>query len=164
MKPYLLLLLLPLLSACYKNRSPDTEYYPVLISRASLEQSVAFHAPDTIVTPAKILYKDNFILISERDKGVHVIDNTDPKNPVNKGYIKLVANTDVSLKGNVLYADNAVDLIAIDLSTLGNSTIKVLKREKDIFPELSPPDNNPLPDKFAPANRPANTIIIAWEK
>ncbi len=164
MKPYLLLLAVPMLASCLKAKPPVTDYYPVLMSRESLEKSIAFHSPEAISQPAKIYYKDNFIFISERFKGVHLIDNTDPKNPINRGYISVPGCLDMAIKGNVMYVDNAVDLVAVDLSAIGTSNFKVLKRIKSIFPELAPPDGKALPDKYLSNNRPANTVLVAWEK
>jgi hypothetical protein len=164
MKPYLLLFFVPLLAGCLKHDPPVTDYYPVLMSRESLDKSIVFHTPETISDPAKIYYKDNFIFVSERFKGIHIIDNTDPKNPVNRGYISIPGCLDMAIKGNVLYADNAVDMVVLDLSTIGTANFKVLKRVRNIFPELAPPDGKALPTKYLAANRPANTILVAWQK
>ncbi|GAB3937876.1 LVIVD repeat-containing protein [Mucilaginibacter myungsuensis] len=165
MKPYHLLLLLVLISGCRRDeQDPQTNYFPVLLSRESLERSITFHGPVPIEIPAKVYYKDNFILISERFKGVHVIDNTDPAKPVNRGYINVPGCVDMAVKGNVLYVDNAVDMLAIDLSSIGNTVINVLSRTKNAFPELTPPDGGSVPDKYKPENRPPNTILVGWEK
>jgi hypothetical protein len=167
MKPYSLLsllLLLLCLSSCIKSTVPLTEYYPVLLTRESLEKSVTFHTPEPIKDPAKIYYKDNLIFISERYKGVHIIDNKDPKNPVVKGYIAIPGCLDMAIKGNTLYADNATDMVVLDLSNIGTSNFQVNKRVRNAFPELAPPDGKELPEKYKNGNRPENTVVIAWKK
>lgn len=141
-----------------------SKYVPVIMARESLERSVVFHTSESIKEPAKIYYKDKYIYISERFKGVHVIDNTDPKNPVNKGYIAVLGCVDMAIKNNTLYVDNAVDLVAIDISNISNSKIEVKKRIINAFPELRPPDGLGIPSKYGILNRPKNTIIVNWEE
>lgn len=141
-----------------------TEYKPVLIERESLERSVTLHTPEPIESPAKIFYKDNYILISERYKGVHLIDNTDPYKPVNKGYIRVPGCVDMAVKNNTLYVDNAVDLVAIDISNIHQGQISVASRLKSTFPELMPPDGRDIPARYLESNRPKNTVIVRWEK
>jgi len=165
---YFLLLIscIILITSCGGPRGEPflTTYTPIIMARESLERSVVFHSPEGIKDPAKIYYKDNFIFISERFKGVHVIDNKDPKNPVNKGYISVPGCVDMAIKNNTLYVDNAVDLVAIDIANISTSKISVKKRIINTFPELGPPDGYPIPSKYYKVNRPKNSIIIGWEE
>lgn len=140
-----------------------TSYTPILISRNSLKESISLKPKTSIIKPAKIYYKDNFIFISERYKGVHVINNSNPSNPVNEGYIAVPGCVDMAIKNNVLYVDNAVDLVAISLSSAQQGTINVLKRIENVFPEIPPPDGGVIPSKFSLENRPPNTILIGWK-
>lgn len=159
--------LFTLLGSCDLDRSEPmffSLYKPVIMARESLERSILFHTPENIVSPAKIYYKDNFIYISERYKGVHLINNADPKNPINKGYISVPGCLDMAIKDNTLYVDNAVDLVAIDISNISDSKIIVKKRIKATFPELVPPDGFDIPLKYQSKNRPKNTIIVSWIK
>lgn len=161
-----ILLATALLVSCIGHPSPPpyTAYKPILMGRESLERSISLHTPEQIESPAKIFYKDNYILISERYKGVHIIDNTDPKKPVNRGYIQVPGCVDMAIKNNTLYVDNAVDLVAIDLTNIGQAKINLTSRVKETFPELMPPDGFEVPHKYLPSNRPKNTVIVRWEK
>ncbi|MBC8053635.1 MAG: hypothetical protein H7Y13_11280 [Sphingobacteriaceae bacterium] len=152
--------------ACIREpeRPLYTEYRPVLLSRESLEKSITLQSPAKIKSPAKIYFKDNFIFISEQFKGVHIIDNADPKNPVNKGYIGVPGCVDMAIKDDVLYVDNATDLVAVDLSSLSSNQISVSKRIKNAFPELSTPDGRMVPDKYSLESRPKNTVLVEWIK
>ncbi|HMI01788.1 MAG TPA: hypothetical protein VK541_04855 [Pedobacter sp.] len=134
------------------------------MDRESLERSIKWQPPAEIKSPAKIYYKDNYILISERYKGVHIVDNADPKNPVIKGYISVPGCVDMSIKESTLYVDNAVDLVAIDLSKIAAGQIEVKKRIKETFPELVPPDGMGIPFRYTKANRPKNSVIVNWVK
>ncbi len=139
-----------------------TEYKPVLMKREKLEASIKYEAAQVLKEPGKIYFKDQYILINERYHGVHVINNQDPANPVNVGFIKVPGCVDMAMKYNTLYVDNAVDLVAIDVSAL--PTIEVKDREREVFPELTPPDWSDVPYNFQAHNRPENTVIIRWEK
>ena len=162
------ILILVLLGSCYfidfGVPEPDpifyTEYTPIMLTRAQLESAVRWETKREINVPAKIYTKDHLIFISEQYEGIHVIDNRNRYSPVNTGFIRIPGCVDMAMKENILYADNATDLIALDLSDMQN--IRVVKRIKNTFPELSPPDAGVLPDDYR--NRSENLIIVGWEK
>jgi len=154
------------LSSCFRFVDPPqyTQYRPILLTRESLEKSISFHQADKISSPAKIYYKDNYIFISERYKGVHIIDNSNPAQPLNKGYISVPGCIDMAIKGNTLYVDNATYLVALNIGNISGSKVEVQKQIKDAFPELAPPDGRLIPEKYDIRNRPANTVIVEWIK
>lgn len=165
-KLYLPLIIIALLAACTPIDSTPvvyTDYVPVLMERSSLNQSLSLKPTTTIADAAKIYYKDNYIFISERYKGVHIIDNRNPKAPINKGYIAIPGCIDMAIKNNILYADNAVDLVAIDLTEAQNGNLVIVKRIENVFPEVNPPDGGVIPSKFNIDSRPKNTIIVNWK-
>ena len=162
-KIFYFFLLLPLFftSSSYEFYNPS-DYYPVLMVRSELEKSVFVRDIQDIVNPGKIYYKDNFIYLNEKYKGIHVIDNTDPSNPVETAFINIPGCIDIAIKNNSLLADNAIDLVSIDLSN-GVQNLKVTKRVKNVFPECTPPDLDYIPSVFNHINRPDNTIIVGWK-
>ena len=127
-------------------------YKPILLTRPVLENSVEVLQPQNLVKPGKIYISGNYLFINEKYMGIHIINNTDPVNPVNTAFIRIPGCIDMAVKGNVLYADNAVDLVALDMTDL--SDIKVTKRIKNTFPELLPPGEDYIPWEFTAANRP----------
>jgi hypothetical protein len=141
---------------------PSTEYKPIIMDKSQLESSIAFQSKRDMNNPGKIYQKGNYIFVSERYQGVHVIDNTNPSAPVSTGFIRVPGCLDMAVKSNTLYVDNATDLVAIDLSDPSNPQVR--KRVKDVFPELFTPDGNSIPFKYNKENRPANTVIVGWEK
>ncbi len=162
MKTNLLFLgLIVLLSSYYPYEEEPFAYTPILMTRQSLENSVEMLSASTIEKPGKIYFKDNYIFINEKYKGVHIINNANPENPIKEGFIRIPGCIDMAMKGNILYADNAVDLVAIDLSDPSN--IQVTSRVKNVFPELLPPGKDWLPWTFTKENRPENTIIVGWK-
>lgn len=162
-KTNLLLLTLTCLLLCSYDpyTDPSTSYKPIIMTRTQLESAVRSGSAQSIVEPCKIYIKDQYIYIVEKYKGVHIINNTDRFNPENVGFIHIPGCIDIAIKENILYADNAVDLIAIDISSL--SDLKVTNRIEDVFPELYPPDIDYMPSEYSAYNRPDDTYIVAWE-
>jgi hypothetical protein len=155
------------ISACNINPPTPIEYTtykPILMTKTALAGSIKLQSASKIVEAAKIYYKDNYIYISERFKGVHIIDNSNPANPVNKRFISIPGCVDMAIKNNVLYVDNAIDLVSINLLAAESGDLKLLKRIENVFPEASPPDGLVVPEKFNQSNRPKNTIIVNWVK
>lgn len=160
----LLIVLLGLVSySCHDWPEVETTYTPILMSRSELEKSVGFVESTTgVQRVGKIYTYGRYLLVSEKYKGVHVFDNSNPARPVKVGFIQVIGALDIAMKGTVLYADNAVDLVAIDISDIKNA--RVTQRIKDIFPEPTPPDGGAIPAAYRVQNRPDNTIIVGWKK
>lgn len=116
---------------------------PVYMSYDDLRSAVKMTAARELNNPGKIYFKDNFIFINEKMKGIHVFDVSDPKNPQNKGFIEIPGNVDIAIKNNILYADSYVDLVSIDVSSF--SAIKEVGRVKKIFPYTLPVYDNKFP-------------------
>ena len=145
------------------NSDYYSEYKPVLMTRDALENSISYQEPRQLCRTGKIYFKDNIIYINEKYLGVHVIDNSNPSQPANLGFISVPGSVDMAMKNNVLFIDNATDLVAIDLTESAANLI-ITKRIKNVFPEHLPPDGLGLRSEFQIENRPKNTIIIGWEK
>jgi hypothetical protein len=111
----------------------NTSYYyePVYMSFSELRASVGSLEPIEISAPGKIYFKDDFIYINEVGKGIHVIDNTDPSSPQPKSFINIPGNFDLAIRNNILFADSYVDLVAIDISVVGEE--KEVGRANNMF-------------------------------
>ncbi len=160
-----LLLRLILFAAVFMLNSsfyPVSEYVPILIDRQEMEKAVKLGSPRPMFEPGKIYYKSPWLFIVEKYKGVHIIDNSNPSNPEKMVFLHIDGVRDVAMKGNVLYADNAVDLIAVQFNS-SLTEISVSKRLQNYFPEMSPPDGWGLPHSVW-AYRPKDSIIVGWKK
>ena len=116
--------------------------------------------PQPIENLGKIYYKDSYIYVNERNKGIHVIDNTDPANPLRIRFIQVIGSEDIAIKGNILYADNITDLVAIDISDL--EAIKVTSRLKGLYSV----DKKDYPEGYSgyfECVDPTKGIVIGWE-
>jgi hypothetical protein len=99
-----------------KNLHTYSYYVPVYKTKETVRANIKSSAPQPIQNPGKISVLGNTIFLNEIDKGIHIIDNTDPSHPRNTAFINIPGNLDIAVKGNILYADLYTDLVAIDIS------------------------------------------------
>ena len=159
MKKVILLLAVAslIVTACPPPYMHEETYYPVFMSREILEISVKYvEGERDMIETGKIYYREPYIFVNERYKGVHVINSTDPANPIKEGFIVAPGCLDMAVKGNIMYLDNAVDLVSFDLNTK-----QITKRLKNVFPEPLPPDDLFYYDIY---NRPEGYVIVEWIK
>jgi len=133
---------------------PEENYEAVVMLRNEFENSTALLPPRTIVNSEKIYVKDDFLFIGESNQGFHVFDNSNPTAPVKIAFLKVLGASDISIKGDVLYFNNATDLIAVT-PNLANNTLEITKRIPNAFPQIQSPD-----DSFYYPQ--ADEIIIDW--
>ncbi len=95
------------------------------------------------------------MFINEVREGFHIIDNSDPKNPKRIKFIRVLGATDLAIRDEVIYINQATDLIATKFDQ--NNGIIVTKRIKGIFPELMSPDG------FYADDIPENHVVVDWK-
>ena len=138
------------------------EYTPVYMQRNEMERSVKIETAQPLQLTGKIYLYGQYILVNEKYKGIHVIDNSNPASPQNIAFLHIDGCIDMAMKNNVLYADNAIDLIALK-TTADFATVKLTERIKNIFPEIESPDGYWTPyylNKF----RPKDGVLVAYKK
>ena len=104
---------------------------PILMTKAEFRQSIEIIEPAPLNEVGKIYAYKNYIFITEPNKGIHIIDNTNPESPFISKFIKILHNEDISIKNDLLYADNAFDLVVFDISDI--NSITEVDRLEDIF-------------------------------
>lgn len=126
-----------LLQSCFKDKLTHTYTIlePVYKSKAEVYANIKSNSPREIKSPGKLFVYGNYVFLNETDKGVHIIDNTDPSHPVVKAFIDIPGNLDIAVKGNVLYADMYGDLVTVDISDPLQA--KFINYLPDIFPDRS---------------------------
>ena len=114
------------------------KYEPVYKSTTEIRHAISMGAPEALVNPGKIYMFRSYLLVNEQFKGIHFIDNSNPSQPVRVGFLKIVGNLDMAVKGNVLYADNYIDLVSIDLSLPMQP--QLVDRDMNVFPNYGTDD------------------------
>jgi hypothetical protein len=119
-----------LIQGCIKGtlNGPRRYTYTILTPVYQLKKSVLAGVNGSPAEPidslGKIYVKDNLIFLNDVDKGIHIIDNSNPAQPVQIAFLNIPGNQDLAIKGNMLYADMYSDLLAIDISNLHQVQIK----------------------------------------
>jgi len=123
-----------LLQSCLKDKLTHTYTIltPVYKSKTEVYANIKSNTPREIQSPGKIFLYGNYIFLNEIDKGVHIIDNSNPARPVIKAFVDIPGNLDIAVKGNTLYADLYTDLVAVDITNPLQATF--MKCIANVFP------------------------------
>ncbi len=87
----------------------------------------------SIVDPGKIYIGDDFILIGEEGKGIHIVNNDDIDNPIPTAFISIPGNKEFFVNENILYAESLSDFVKIDISNMDN--IQLVHRNINLISE-----------------------------
>jgi len=122
-------------TSCLEDKCDATtefvRYDPVYLTLAQIRSTVTLEAPRALEEPGRLyLYKD-YLFINEQAHGIHIYDNSDPSNPVDIGFYGIVGNFDLSIKDDILYADNVLDIISLDISNI--QAPQLIHREENAF-------------------------------
>lgn len=124
------------LTSCNKNECVNTVefmvYEPEYITTAELREEITFQASREMKNPGKLYIYQDYLMINEQARGIHVFDNSNPENPINLGFIAIPGNVDMGVRNGVLFADSYFDLVAVRLNDLDD--LEELAREIDVFP------------------------------
>ena len=139
--------------SCLKDKLTHayTIYTPIYETKETVMLNIKSNPAEEVESPGNLFVYGNYIFLNETDKGVHIIDNTDPSNPVDKAFIDIPGNRDIAVKGNILYADMYQDLLAVDISDPMHA--KLVKTVPNVFGERY------YANGFVGNN---NMIIVGW--
>src|SRR5690606_40659761 len=126
------------LASCQDQVESTFTYHtqiPVYMQMSTIREGEIIVEPGKpLDNPGKIYLYGDFLLINEPQKGIHIIDNTNPYSPKPVHFINIPGNVDLAVNANILYADSYVDLLAFDISETDN--IQLVKRVEDVFPHM----------------------------
>ncbi len=150
----LIISFIPFFQGCVKDNC--TRHYSYWIphykTKIEVRDNIKSNLPTDIVHPGKIYVRGNFIFLNELDKGIHVIDNTNPQSPQRVAFITIPGNIDLAVKGNMLYADMYTDIVTIDITDPRNVVLKKV-------------NENVLPERYyAGFHNNAMSVIVDWER
>lgn len=141
LKITLFALCMSLLWGCQENdfgsNLPQGEtlgYKPIYADELALGE-IASTGVQPMENVGKIILVGTTLFVNERYKGIHVIDNSNPAQPKQTGFISIPGNLELSKKGDYLYANHLEDLVTIKLEA--NGDVSVTDRKAGIFPDNS---------------------------
>ncbi len=153
--------LVVLLTSCEHDNEFTTEgYKPIYMNNEDVHK-IHSQRPLSMINTGKIYLYNNHVFINERGRGIHVIDNGNPQNPVNIKFLNIPGNYDISIRNNILYADNITDLIAIDISNLDSLVVKsrisnVYSENKQMYPDFA--------SGYFECVDPSKGFVVGWTK
>ncbi len=161
-KPKTFLFILPLVfSSCWWYGTeddfvePQSFYEAQFLSRAEFDESIKLVDAKPITNSGKIYVKDNLLFVNEKNEGFHIYDNTDPSNPQKVKFLEAPGATDMAIRNNIAYVNQAVDLVALTID-YENLTVVTSKRIKNTFPLLISPDG------FYTIDVPDGSVVYNW--
>ncbi|MDR1527851.1 MAG: hypothetical protein LBS46_09340 [Dysgonamonadaceae bacterium] len=139
-----LVLLAGLWVGCSVDSSQTIHYSvnePVFTSPETFRRSIRITSEaHALGDCGKIGFYNHYLYISEPGKGIHIIDNTHPAQPQNKGYIEIPGHQDLIIRNHYLYVDALVDLVWFDLSHPAQPVLQ--GRAENLFPAALPVIDN----------------------
>jgi hypothetical protein len=105
--------------------------------------------PREVKWAGKIYTIGQLVFQNEIGRGLHVFNYANPAHPAKAGFINILGNTELSVKGNYLYANSFTDLVVINISDWRNPV--EAKRIQNAFQQgqninynllIPPPEHN----------------------
>ena len=123
------------LTSCLEDECSATRTYtiwePVYMEIDDIRKDIEMEEPRELKNPGNIYFYQDYILINEIEEGIHIIDNANPSNPQNLAFVKVPGSRDMAIRNDVLYVDNYIDLLSIDVSNPKQPTL--IDRCEDVF-------------------------------
>jgi len=119
------------------------KYEPVYKTAEEIRDELTILPPVPATQSGRIYLYDNYILLNDPGKGIHIIDNTNPKSPKKVSFVNIPGNYNMSIRNDVLYVDSYMDLVALQFKD--PESIEEIGRIKNIFEGIS--DWKYVPDK-----------------
>lgn len=127
------------LQSCLKDSCRRTYkiYQPVYKTLTQVRAGMHRTEPRALENTGKLNLFGSTIFLNEVNKGIHIIDNSNPAAPKNIGFLNIPGNVDLAVKGNYLYADSYSDIVVFDISAPANTApVKFLNnviKEKNVY-------------------------------
>ena len=95
----------------------DVAYFvPQYETTAQLAAKVTVESAKDYAEAGKIVTYQNYIFINKPNEGVHVVDNSNPADPVNLHFINIPGSLDLTIIDNHLYSDMFSALVVFNIS------------------------------------------------
>jgi len=131
---------------------------PVYMSFHEFRATKAAKPAQKMVNPGKICLYGDYLFINEIQKGIHVIDNSNPASPKPVAFIELLGNIDITVGDNILYADSFIDLVLFDITNPAQP--KEVGRAEGVFANVLPATGNDYPIRNLDWTK---GVVVGWE-
>ena len=123
------------MTSCLKDQCLATRQYtvytPIYAKMEEHRKAVQAEAPGNCVNTGALYIYQNYIFINEKREGIHIVDNTNPENPTPIAFLNIPGSANIAVRNNLLYADNYVDLVVLDISN--PLDVKYAGRTENVF-------------------------------
>lgn len=113
-----------LMVGCIEDDCTETQtfyqYNAVYYPEAQIRATPSMGESRELVNPGKMYFYQDYIFINEQAEGVHIYDMSDVSSPRAIGFIDIVGNFDIAIKDGMLYADNVIDMVVLDVRDINN--------------------------------------------
>jgi hypothetical protein len=156
-----LLLLLPiLLASCSDNAPKNVMGYAPIYNSDTGQIVITTLAPQATENGGKIYLKDQYCYQVEANKGIHIIDMSDPKTPKKLSFIQVLGAQEIAIKGHYLYTNSTNDLLIIDISNIHAAALQ--QRIANVYALVS--SETPPEAGYFECVDPSKGKVVGWEK
>ena len=163
-KPILFyLLILVCLSGCLSDPYDEVVtvmgYTPIYINLESGE--LVSEAPREYDNLINFVFSNDLILMVERGKGVHVVDNSNPESPIDLNFLNVPGTIGLIVKDNFAIVATTYRLVSVDISDFSNATVSSVT-----FSDSGNGIGLLPPDQFSDFEclDPSKGILAGWEE
>ena len=120
---------------------------------------MAIEATRPVTNAGKIYVYGNYIFQNEINQGVHIIDNSDPAQPVKKAFLTIPFNTEMAIRSGHLYANSISDLLVIDMTDpLHPVVVSTIKHAFPLVAQTHPPEAG-----YFVCPDPSKGVVVDWK-
>jgi hypothetical protein len=134
-------------------------FVPVYADPSTLIQSISVEAVQPTTKAGKIYAYGNYVFQNDQNKGIHIIDNSNPALPRKVAFLKVPYSTEIAVKGSFLYTNCVNDLVVLDLQNPQSPV--VVKRVQNAFPLINQ-EYPPFTNVYFVCPDPSKGIVVDW--
>jgi LVIVD repeat len=165
MRNFQLLIILSFLflSACddpFNGGTGQPQAYVPVYAKATDLKNIGVENAKPIQKPGKVYVIGSLLLQNDLNTGVHLINISNPQQPVKIAFLRVPFSTEISIKDNHLYVNNFNDLLVFNLSNPANPVL--VKRLENVFPYHNS-EYPPVSNTYFECVDPKKGIVIDWK-
>ncbi len=123
------------------DSGPVAVTVPIIKTKSDVRDAINITGAQNTSSDGKIYVYQDLLFYIAQNSGIHIFDNQNPVSPENLAFISLEGVNDISIKNNILYADNFMDIVVFDISQISDIQLLTIKEDVlafyPVFPEES---------------------------